>query len=157
MEEGDMARLLRWALLMAFGAVLVAACGGGSPEAVIDADAVPGVAWDALAPNTSSGDRANWEVAVVERVKGRDVADEFEGAPSPGCWKGPTPVPNGQVGTGTDYWYVEMQPRPATPLPRATISPTAPPFIPEPFLRRALFLIDLQGNVVARKLFCVIY
>jgi hypothetical protein len=113
--------------------------------------------WQALAPNTSSGDRANWQVVEVRQVKGRDVAEEFAGEPSLGCWKGPTPTPNGEIQPGGDYWYVEMSPKPATPLPGATISPTAPPFIPEPFLRQALFLIDLEGNVVARKLLCVIY
>jgi hypothetical protein len=38
------------------------------------------IASDALAPNTSSGDRANWEVIAAEVVQGRDMADEFERA-----------------------------------------------------------------------------
>ncbi len=137
--------------------MLLAACCTGHPEPTIDGTVVPDVAWDALAPNTSSGDRTNWEVIVVEPVKGRDVADEFAGEASLGCWKGPTPVPNGAIRAATDYWYVEIKPKPATPLPEPTLSPTAPPSIPEPFLRQALFLIDLDGNVVARKLYCVIY
>jgi len=138
-------------------AVALSACCTGLPEPVIDGTVVPDIAWDALAPNTSSGDRANWQVTVAEVVTGRDVADEFEGEAWLGCWKGPTPVPNGAIQAGADYWYVEMQPKAATPLPRPTLSPTAPPSIPEPFLRQALFLIDMDGNVVARKLFCVIY
>ena len=66
-------------------------------------------------------------------------------------------MPNGEIKPEGDYWFVGMSPKSATPLPRPTLSPTAPPFIPEPFLRQALFLIDMDGNVVARKLFCVIY
>jgi hypothetical protein len=134
--------------------VILAACGGSASlteQQAVDA------AWDVLAPNTSSGDRANWQVVDVRQVKGRDVADEFAGEPSLGCWKGPTPMPNGAIQPNGDYWYVEMSPKPATPLPRPTISPTAPPSIPEPFLRQALFLLDTGGKVVARKLYCVIY
>lgn len=151
-----MDRLWKGAALV-FLALVLAACCKGLPEPVIDGTVVPDIAWNALAPNTSSGDRANWEVTIVEPVKGRDVADEFAGEAWLGCWKGPTPVPNGEVKAESDYWYVELRPKAATPLPTATLSPTAPPFIPEPFLRQALFLIDLQGNVVARKLYCVIY
>jgi hypothetical protein len=66
-------------------------------------------------------------------------------------------MPNGEIQAGDDYWVVEMSPLPATPLPVPTLSPTAPPFVPEPFLRRALFLLDVDGRVVARKLYCVVY
>jgi hypothetical protein len=149
-------RLWKGAALV-FLALVLAACCTGYPEPVIDGTVVPDITWDALAPNTSSSDRANWEVTAAEVVKGRDVADEFEGEAWLGCWKGPTPVPNGEIKAGTDYWYVEMQPKPATPLPGSNLSPTAPPSIPEPFLRQALFLLDFDGKVVARKLFCVIY
>ncbi len=115
--------------------------------------------WEALAPNTSSGDRANWEVAVAQQVLGRQVAEQFEGEPAPGCWKGPTPEENGEVIAVNMYWYVRMQPRPATAVPQqGTVSPTAPPIIPEPFLRDAYFLLDpIDGRVIARKLLCVIY
>jgi hypothetical protein len=149
-------RLWKGAALV-FLALVLAACCTGLPEPAIDGTTVPDIAWDALAPNTSSGDRANWQVVDVRQVKGRDVADEFAGKPSSGCWKGPTPMPNGKIQADSDYWCVEMSPKPATPLPGPTISPTAPPSIPEPFLRQALFLLDAEGNVVARKLYCVIY
>lgn len=134
-------------------AVTLVTCGGG----LLTGQQAVNVAWEALAPNTSSGDRANWQVVEVRQVKGRDVARQFAGEPAPGCWQGSTPRPNGAIIAGADYWYVEWVPKPATPLPTATISPTAPPFIPEPFLRQALFLIDLEGKVVARKLSCPIY
>jgi hypothetical protein len=94
---------------------------------------------------------------MVEHVQGRDVADQFAGEPAPGCWKGPAPVPNGEIQPAASYWNVEMSPLPATPLAGPTLSPTAPPTIPEPFLRRALFLLDADGSVVARKLYCVVY
>jgi hypothetical protein len=152
-----MSNVRRLALALMFAALLVSGCCTGLPESAIDGTAVPDIAWDALAPNTSSGDRANWEVVASRQVKGRDVADEFKGDPSPGCWMGPTPVPNAEIQPGTDYWYVEMRPKPATPRPEPTLSPTAPPFVPEPFLYRALLLLDAEGRVVARKLFCVIY
>ncbi len=151
-------------LALMFLAVLAVACGPGTPaqQQVQDITAlteqqVADIAWQALAPNTASGDRANWQAVEARQVKGRDVAEKFAGEAWLGCWKGPTPVPNGEIRSGADYWYVELMPQPATPLPAATISPTAPPLIPEPFLRQAFFLLDSEGQVVARKLYCVIY
>jgi hypothetical protein len=138
---------------LAILALALVAC--GAPK-LTEQQAVD-TAWQALAPNTSSGERVNWQVVAVEQVKGQDVAEKFAGEPSLGCWRGPTPVPNGEIRSAADYWYVELMPQPATPLPAATISPTAPPLIPEPFLRQALFLVDSDGQVIARKLYCVIY
>jgi hypothetical protein len=116
-------------------------------------------AWEALKPNTSSHDRTNWSVVEADEVTGSQVAAQFEGEAALGCWKGPTPVPNQLIRDSGSYWYVQMAPHPVTRDPRYTpISPTAPPPIPEPFLREARFLIDAQdGSIVARKLFCVIY
>jgi hypothetical protein len=38
------------------------------------------------------------------------------------------------------------------------ISPTAPLVVPEPFMYQAMFLMDAADDqVVARKLYCVIY
>jgi hypothetical protein len=113
-------------------------------------------AWRDLEPHTSSHDRDNWEVIEAKRVTGREVAEVFE-REQPRCvW--PTPQPNQQVRSAATYWYVEMKPRPATPLPGEELSPTAPPRIPEPFVRDSFFLIDLSsGEVVARMLYCVIY
>jgi len=114
-------------------------------------------AWQALEPNTSSHDRSNWELGEVRQVPGREVTEQFAGEPAPGCL-GPKPPANGEIGLSDTYWYVQMKPRPATPLPAAEISPTAPPAIPEPFTRQALFLVDsADGSIVARKLLCVIY
>jgi hypothetical protein len=114
-------------------------------------------AWQALEPNTSSHDRTHWELGEVRQVLGQEVTAQFGGDPAPGCL-GPKPPANGEIQSSRSYWYVQLKPRPATPLPEAEISPTAPPAIPEPFTRQALFLVDpTDGSIVARKLFCVIY
>jgi hypothetical protein len=130
-----------------------------APEGSIGEQQALDAAWNALEPNTSSHDRANWEVVEVRQVTGQEVVQEFAGEPAPGCWKGPTPPANETIDPSGTYWYVEMKPRPATPIPqKRTVSPTEPPFIPEPFTRGAQFLIDVaNGQVVARKLHCVIY
>src|SRR3989304_9917555 len=54
-------------------------------------------AWQALEPNTSSHDQANWQFIEVRQVVGHEIADHFEGEPAPGCWQGPTVAPNGKV------------------------------------------------------------
>lgn len=117
------------------------------------------IVWEALEPNTSSHERSNWQVVEAELVAGERVAERFEGEPAPGCWSGPKPVENKAVILTKDYWYVSMKPAPATPMPfYGTPSPTAPPLIPEPFLREAHFLVDPETkDVVARRLICVIY
>jgi hypothetical protein len=84
------------------------------------------------------------------------VAEEFEGRVSYKYCGGPEPPPNGEIDPSQTYWYVEMRPQPATPSGQS-MSPTAPPLVPEPFLRQALFLIDENGEVVARVLACVVY
>jgi hypothetical protein len=117
------------------------------------------IVWEALEPNTSSHDRLNWLVADIYTSKGIDVIERFRGEPTTGCWYGPKPPENGDIRTDKLYWYVFMKPVPATPLPsKETPSPTGPPNVPEPFLKEAYFLVDpVFGNVVARKLICVIY
>jgi len=122
-------------------------------ELVLDA------VWTALEPNTASHDRGNWDVVEIYQIKGRQVDNRFEGEPAPGCWSGPQPPENGDVKPGRTYWLVQMIPKPAAPVPgQGTPSPTAPPNIPEPFLRAAHFLVDSQsGNIAARKLLCIIY
>jgi hypothetical protein len=146
-------RILGWVAVVVV--LVLGACGG--PSFSITQQEARDAAWQALAPNTSSGDRANWQVIQVRQVKGREVMEEFAREPSLGCWKGPTPMPNAEIRPGNDYWYVEMSPVPTTPLAGPTLSPTAPPFVPEPFLRQALFLLDAGGQVVARKLYCIVY
>jgi hypothetical protein len=139
-------------------ALAVAACGPAGGSGLTEQQALD-AAWTALDPNTSSHDRAVWEVISVEQVNGRDVADEFEGRPAPGC-PGPEPPANGQIDSGATYWHVVMQPLPATSLPVPTefYSPTAPPYVPEAFTKQAQFLIDAStGDIVARRLGCVIY
>ena len=87
------------------------------------------------------------------------MSDEFEGEPAPGC-----PLPgeglpaNEFIRADTTYWYVMLRPRAATPQAQGgEPSPTAPPLIPEPFVREARFLLDAGGAVAARTLSCVIY
>jgi hypothetical protein len=74
-------------------------------------------AWQALEPNTSSHDQANWQTHTVELVEGQQVADRFEGESAPGCM-GPKPPPNQQVSPSATYWHVVMRPVPVTPQPR---------------------------------------
>lgn len=129
-----------------------------SGQARLDEGHLFDIAWQALEPNTSSHDRANWEGGEVRQVAGRDVADETDGArPGYGC-PGPAPPANARIEPSGAYWYVQLKRRPATPPPDVpTLSPTAPPLVPEPFIYQAFFLIDPGGQVVARKLYCVIY
>ncbi len=119
------------------------------------------IVWQALEPNTSSHDRAAWEVVEVRTVKGKEIQDSFEGEPVPGnCSPGTKPPDNAAIDINGSYWYVQMRPRFAIPQPQPTeqFSPTAPPRVPEPFLYQAHFLIDSRtGHVVARKLHCIIY
>jgi hypothetical protein len=84
------------------------------------------------------------------------VAKEFEGWVCYGYCGGPAPPPNGEIEPSGRYWYVEMKPQPATPS-GPSMSPTAPPLVPEPFMFQALFLIDDGGQVIARALVCVVY
>jgi hypothetical protein len=154
-----------WAALLVValaGTALVAACSSPPSPAVspgLDRERVLEATWSSLEPNTSSGDRANWEVVEVRQVTGAEFVEQFVGEPAPGCWKGPTPVPNEVIHPTQTYWFVQYRPRPATPVPQErTISPTEPPAVPEPFMYQALFLVDAHtGRVVTRKLFCVIY
>lgn len=147
-------RLIIWQL--AFLILIFTACSGNAtplPEAQ-----VLNRVWQALEPNTSSHNQANWEVVESRSVSGREVSDRFEGGPDPGCVPGPTPPPNRQINLNATYWYVQMLPRPATPLPGTPLSPTAPPRIPEATVRQAHFLVDPStGEIIARRLGCVIY
>jgi hypothetical protein len=140
------------------GLALALAAGACRPAAGLTEQQALDAAWTALDPNTSSHDRANWQVVTVEQVAGRDVSAEFEGRVAPGC-PGPEPPANAAIDGSTTYWYVLMKPAPATakPVPTEQYSPTAPPFVPEAFTKEARFLIGLGGNVVARRLLCIIY
>ena len=119
------------------------------------------IVWHALEPNTTSHNQAAWEIVGVQGVTGREVQDLFEGEPVPGrCVPGPVPPDNATVALDGSYWYVQMRPRSATPRPQPTeqFSPTAPPSVPEPFVSQAHFLVDAStGQIVARKIYCVIY
>jgi hypothetical protein len=141
-------------LILALPAAFLAACGARSLS--LSEQHLLDMAWDALEPHTSSHSQDNWEVVAVRQVNGQEVVALFQ-QEQPRCvW--PTPLPNERIRPSGEYWYVEMKPRPATPLPGEKLSPTAPPRIPEPFVRQAFFLLDaVEGRVVARMLYCVIY
>jgi hypothetical protein len=121
------------------------------------------LAWQEVNPYTLSHNRDSWEIIEIKKVIGRDIVGQFEnehfsGGYFYGCWEGPTIIaPNSGIEPFKSYWYVQMEPRPATPLPQhQTVSSTEIPIIPEPFMFKALFLIDVtNGRVVARNLYCV--
>jgi hypothetical protein len=116
------------------------------------------IAWQALDPNTTSHDRAYWEFTEAKQVKGGEVAGQFKDNPAPGCWAGPTPPANATIAASDSYWFVRAERRAMTAVPqKRTVSPTEPPAIPDAFMYKALFLIDVQGKVVAQQLSCVIY
>lgn len=141
--------------------VLLAACGVAThtPEPdppALDRSQAIDLAWAALEPNTASHVRANWAVVEARRALGQSVAGEFEGWAFYANCGGPEPPPNGEIEPADTYWYVEMEPQPATPS-GPSMSPTAPPLVPEPFMVRAAFLIDDGGQVIARVLVCIAY
>ena len=135
--------------------VLLTACSAPGNGGMADA------AWIALEPNTSSHDRGAWDVVESRSVRGAEIRELFAGEPVPGeCVSGPKPPENSEIEPESSYWYVVLEPHPATPvpIPSEVYSPTAPPNIPEPFLRAAHFLFEQEtGQVVARKVYCVIY
>ncbi|GAP09269.1 hypothetical protein BECAL_00410 [Bellilinea caldifistulae] len=144
-----------WMLILA----LLGACAPKPLE--LDENQAGDLAWQALRPNTSSGDRAAWQISLIEQVSGAEIAENFNAEPAAGgCVPGPALPANREIAAQGTYWYVQFQPVPATPEPvdAETISPTAPPRIPEPFLYRADLLIEADsGKVIARRLYCVIY
>ena len=116
------------------------------------------IAWQAFEPNTSSHNRAAWEIVDARLVVGKDIQDQFEGEPG-GC-PGPPPPDNATIAGDASFWFVQFKRRPATPLPEPTeqYSPTSPPLVPEPFVYEAYFLLEAAtGEIVARKIYCVIY
>lgn len=143
-------------LVVALLAFILPACSAGN--GALDEQGARDLAWRALEPNTSSHNRSAWQVVSLRTVGGADVREMFAGTPVPGgCAPGPTPPENSPIVAARRYYLVEMRPRPATALPEQ-LSPTAPPNVPEPFVYQADFLIDVaSGQIVARKLRCVIY
>lgn len=127
----------------------------------IDENLAGELAWQALLPNTSSRERAAWQISLIEQVSGAEIAENFNFDPAAGgCVPGPTVPANGEIVAQSTYWYVQFEPLAATPMPADSeaMSPTAPPLIPEPFLYRADFLMEADsGKVIARRLYCVIY
>lgn len=117
------------------------------------------IVWLALEPNTSSHDRAAWEIVTVQEVTGQEIQDLFDGAYIY-CEFGPEPKNNEQISLDKSYLYIQMKPRSATPQPQPTefYSPTAPPKIPEPFIIEVHFLVDGRtGQIVARNFHCIMY
>lgn len=114
--------------------------------------------WEDLEPHTNTKNREKWEIREVSKVYGRDVVPIFVDARFNQC-PGPLPPENQAIKPSTQYWFIHTMPHPATPLPlEGTNSPTAPPLIPEPFLREAYYLVDpISYEIIARKFVCVVY
>jgi hypothetical protein len=149
---------IRSHILTACFILALTACSVTAP-ALTEAQAAA-LAWQALDARTSSHSLSNWEVLELRRVTGQEITATFAGKPDAGCALGPPAPDNGTIARQDTYWYIQMAPRPATPMPQAAknFSPTAPPSVPEPFMYQAHFLINLtSGEIVARKLYCVIY
>jgi hypothetical protein len=144
-------------LAFAFCAVALVACSNSTVSLATEQQARD-AAWAALDPNTTSHNRAYWEFTEVKQVKGEEVAGQFNDNPAPGCWAGPTPPANTTIAASDSYWFVRAERRAMTVVPqKRTVSPTEPPAIPDAFMYKALFLVDSNGKVVARQLYCVIY
>ena len=77
------------------------------------------LAWQALDPNTASHNRAAWGFIEIKQVVGRDISGQFRDEYFYGCLQGPTIVPNSKIDPSGVYWYVHLEPRPATPLSAA--------------------------------------
>ena len=146
----------QFCILTACLILALAACSVTAP-ALTETQAAA-IAWQALDGRTASHNRSNWEVLELRRVTGKEIAAIFEGKPDAGCALGPSAPANATIASQDRYWYVYLAPRTATPQAATPLSPTAPPSIPEPFIYQAHFLINqTTGEVVARKLYCVIY
>jgi len=158
--------------LIAMMSILIASCSSTIPptqnksqgmdaikEPSIRQSQVVDIVWDTLEPNTSSHNQSNWQVIEVNMVTGEEVIDRFEGESITGCWFGPRPPENKEINPSNNYWYVLMIPSPATPKPfYGTPSPTAPPLIPEPYIKYAHFLVDaINDEIIARRLICIVY
>ena len=149
-----MIRLLRILLVIM---LLTSACTRTSSE-VSRAEA-EAIAWQALEPYTSSHQAANWKVSQSRQVKGDELPEIFQKERVETCFNrnaAPPPPPEEFQPAGR-YWLVVYEPLPATPKSTA-LSPTDPPHIPEPFVRQATLLIELQdGELAGFRLGCVIY
>ncbi len=147
--------------IFAAGCLTLALAACSTRTDILGKQQVVDIVWQALEPNTSSHTQAAWQVVSVQSVTGREIRDLFAGEPVPGgCAPGPTPPENATLALDSTYWYVQLRPRAATPKPQPTeqFSPTAPANVPEPFVYEARFLVEARtGQVVARKLMCVIY
>ena len=147
--------------IFAAGCLTLALAACSTKAGILGKQQVTDIVWQALEPNTTSHTQAAWQVVSVQSVTGREIQDRFTGKPvSGGCVPGPKPPENATIALDSTYWYVQMRPRAATPKPEPTeqFSPTAPPHVPEPFVVEARFLVDARaGQVVARKLICVVY
>ncbi len=148
--------MIQFRILTACLILVLAACSVPAPT-LTEAQAAA-LAWQALEPNTSSHSLSNWEVLELRRVTGQEISATFAGKPDAGCALGPAAPDNGAIASQTTFWYIHLAPRPATPQAATPLSATAPPSVPEPFMYQAHFLIHLTtGEIVARKLYCVIY
>jgi hypothetical protein len=135
--------------------LLSAACSGQQTR--LRQDQVVQIAWNNLAPSTSSQNRDNWVVVESRRVAGREVVEQFANAQLSLC-PGPPPPENHAIRAVSEYWFIRTRPAHlANPDSQSGVvkdNIEAP--VPEPLIKEALFLIEpFTGNVIARKIYCV--
>jgi len=149
-----MIRVIRSGCIVACLVVGLFACG----RVELSENQIRDLAWQYLEPSTSSHTRSHWKYVEVKKVMGSEVAAKFKKEHVSWCGQDIPVEKNRSIKPSGSYWYIHLKPKEATPLPTPTISPTAPPYIPEPFISQALFLLDpADGRIVACKLTCVIY
>jgi hypothetical protein len=138
--------------------VLLSACIGGRTPPVSQGEAER-IAWEILKPFTDSQDRSNWAVQDTQIIKGDALPEAFQNEREETCfqWYSADPPPPENIRPTATYWLVEFAPLPAT-AQGTPLSSTAPPRIPEPFVRQAFLLIDsTTGQVDGFRLRCIIY
>ena len=139
-----------------FSILIFTSCINQSPR--VSYDQAVDFCWEALMPNTTSGDRDNWEVKESRRVIGREVVGEFADARFINC-PGPLPPENKAIKASSEYWYIKVAPLLAEFTMQAeAISPSTPPPNPQPQISEVIFLVDIfNGQVVARKFNCYLH
>lgn len=112
------------------------------------------IIWADLRPTTSSQDRGNWDNTQISLVTGREVVSEFSVVPVSRC-PGPALPENRPIRATSQYWFVKVAPKTIGPEYTPAVPTTDEPFIPEPLIQQASYLVDsITGEIVARRLFC---
>jgi hypothetical protein len=130
-----------------------------SLEPIIRQGEAEALAWQALQPYTHSRDRANWAIQQTQIIQGDTLPAPLQKERDETCFRtySTQPPPPENIQPSFKYWLVIFVPLPAT-AQVTPLSVTAPPRIPEPFVRQAYILIEANtGKLGAFRLSCVIY